>query len=76
MIGINTINVNIQNPYIEYVDKYSDTKNDYAYAVRVGLVKNLENIWTEDEPTYLQITIFCSDGFGNSKGIYTKQYLK
>lgn len=72
----NTVNIPIENSIIDYIEKYSKRDECAKYAIRVGLVRDIESIWQEDQHTYLQLIVTCSDKTGNSKKVFIKKYHK
>ncbi len=58
------------------INPYNEKDKDATYAVRLGISKNLEDEWIEDDHTYLKIIIYCSNERNNSSKLFEKIFYK
>ena len=70
--------VNLDIPYkaIQIIAPYNENDSNASYAIRFGLPKNLDDLWENDDHTYLKLVIYCSNEHNNSSKLYEKIYYK
>lgn len=73
---LNAINLDIPYKKLQIIDPYDKTSQNAPYAVRFVLPKNLEEIWKDDEHTYLKLIIYCSNEHNNASKLYEHIYYK
>lgn len=61
---------------IKIISPYSKEDKDASYAIRLGISKNLDQVWEEDEHTYLKFIIYCSNERNNSSKLFEQIYYK
>lgn len=73
---LNTINVDIPKSSIKIIYPYDEKDVNSLYAVRLAISKNLEELWRDDDHTYLQLIIHCSNEHNNASKLYEKKFYK
>ncbi len=72
----NVFELNFPSNKLTIINPYNRKDKDATYAVRLGISKNLEDEWIEDEHTYLKFIIYCSNEHNNSSKLFEKIFYK
>lgn len=73
---LNAHNIDFPNDKIKIINPYKKNDNDALYALQFAFSKNLEEIWKEDEHTYMKLILYCSNEHNNSSKLYEQIYHK
>lgn len=73
---LNTYNIDFPSDKIKIINPYKKSDNNASYALQFTFSKNLEDIWKEDEHTYLKLILYCSNEHNNSSKLFEQIYHK
>lgn len=73
---LNAINLDIPYKMLQIISPYDENDQSHAYAIRFVISRDLENIWKEDNNTYLKLIIYCSNEHNNASKLYEMKYYK
>lgn len=73
---LNVQNLDIPYKMLHVINPYKKDDLNCNYAVRFAISKNLEEIWKDDQHTYLKLIIHCSNEHNNASKLYEKIYYK
>lgn len=73
---LNAYSIDSPNDKIKIINPYKKSDNDASYAIQFAFSKNLEEIWKEDEHTYLKLILYCSNERNNSSKLFEQRYHK
>ena len=73
---LNTHNIDYSSDKIKIINPHKKSDNDASYALQFAFSKNLEDIWKEDERTYLKLILYCSNEHNNSSRLFEQRYYK
>lgn len=73
---LKAINLDIPYKMLQIIDRYDKNNLNAPYAIRFVISKNLEEIWKEDEHTYLKLIVYCSNEHNNASKLYEYIYHK
>lgn len=73
---LNAYDLKFPSNKLYVINPYKKEDKDASYAIRFGISNDLEEIWKEDEHTYLKLIIYCSNEHNNASKLYEQIYHK
>ncbi len=73
---LNAYNLDCPKDKINIINPYKKSDDNASYAIQFAFSKNLEEIWKEDEHTYLKLILYCSNEHNNSSRLFEQIYHK
>lgn len=61
---------------VTFIEPHSKNDKDASYAVRYRIDGDLENLWAEDEQSYLRLRFYCENEFNGTGKLFTQNYSK
>lgn len=61
---------------ISFIEPYNKNDKDAQYAIRLKINGDLEELWKEDEHSFLRVKIYCENEFNSSGKLFYKDYKK
>lgn len=73
---LNVYDLDYPKDKIKIINPYKKNDGNALYALQFAFSNNLEEIWKEDEYTYLKLLFYCSNERNNSSKLFEKVYHK
>ncbi len=64
----------LARPDVNFIEPYNKKDRDALYAVRFQISSPLENVWQDDENTFLLLTLYCESEFNGAGKVFSQEY--